>query len=489
MAMLLAALVTGLALAPGPASAADAPAVEAFGINGGFLWRDGLRPLPTATHAAAIARTGIRTVRTPPVWGLVEPNAPDPRTGKHRFDWSSTDLIARDLATNGLRWDAVLCCSTTWGSVLPGTNVAPPQVKPFSEYAAAVAERYGRRGGFWRTNPDLPYVPMVNFQVWNEPNLPGSWFPSPQPERYAELYAATRTAVLAVDPHARVSIGALAHSAPDSPANASGFLRAMFRARPQLAGAVDAVGLTIYRPTAEQVLAQVVDARSTLDELGERSTPLDVSETGWTTQGSVPLTDIAPVSEAQRGVLLTRLVELLTEADCGVGNVSPFAWVTAQDNPLDASEFFGLADERTAALKPSGAALTGAIRRAGRADLPQAAPCGRADLRRLVAAPVSATKPFGVSVTRRCRTRRLAVRFGVGDAPEPLRRFVITGPGGVRRTVTDPDGAGPAAVATNQKFRLARRPRGRVTVVALDELDRERASEVVPLSNCRVKRR
>lgn len=485
---LAAAVAFVITPARGQARGAPATAPQPFGINGGVLWPDGNKLLPTARHADAIGASSLRSVRAIPFWDLIE-RFPPGRAGVHSFDWRTTDPIAENLARNGLRWDALLGFSTPWAGDVPGTTAGPPRTAPFSEYAAGFAARYGRNGAFWKANPQLPYTPVTSYQVWNEPNLPGSPTAIAAP-RYAELYLATRKAVLAVDPHARVAVGGLVHSSPSGDGNAGAFLREMFAARPDLSGNIDAVGITIYRQNPAQILGQVASARALLDELGERRTPLDINETGWTTNGTVPLTDITAVTDERRSELFSDLVRLLVGADCGLGTVTPFAWVSAEDNPLDASAFFGVADRMTAALKPSGRALVAAIRAATDPGAAAAGGiCGRADLPRLLEARRRKAVPLVVASTRRCAGRRLSVRFSLGADPEPFQRLEIALPGGVKRTVQDPDAGGPALAPTSVKLPFGKRPRGRVTVTAFDELGRERARVSAPLSRCRVKTR
>lgn len=459
---------------------------ERFGVNAGLLWRDDSRLQPEL-HAAAIGRSGLRSVRAIAFWNLVEPGPPDPRTGEHRFDWRDTDRIAEQLARNRLRWYALLGFSTAWGGEVPGTTFGPPRIQPFSEYAAAFARRYGRRGTFWKERPELPYAPVVSFEVWNEPNLFTFWLPRPEPDRYADLYLAVRTAVHQVDAHARVVVGGLAHSTSDD-SNASGFLRRMFDARRELTGNVDAVGLTVYSRTAEQTIGQIVEARRTLDALGERSTPLDLNETGWTTSGVLPFT-VAPVDEHERVARLTRLVELLAASDCGISTVMPFAWVTAEDNPADQSAWFGLADRATASLKPAGAAYVAAVDAAlGTGSRSVTTACGRRDLPPFVQAPRHVPRRFTVRLVRRCSARRLKVHVTLGDEPEPYQRLEVALPGGGGRVVLDPDAGGPAAARTVLAVKLPRR-RGSVLATAFDELGRARARGSARLARCPARRR
>ncbi len=471
-----------------PAAAQNAPPRAPFGINGGVLWPDGMNLLPTAVHAAAIGRTPLTTVRAIPFWDQIEPLAPDPRTGAHSYDWTRPDAIAAHLARNGLRWDALLGFSTIWAGQVPGTTGGTPRAGPFATYAAAIARRYGRDGEFWRLRPELPYVPMTTFQVWNEPNLPGSAL-AIDPKEFANIYLATREAIHRVDPSARVAVGGLVHSAPSGDGNAASYLRAMFAARPDLRGNIDAVGLTIYRQTPEQVLEQLRTARAVLDELGARDVLLDLNETGWTTRGLVPLTDLSAITEQERSARLTRLVELLAAADCGIASVEPFAWVSSEDSALDGAAWLGLANRGDAGLKPSGAALVAAITAVLERPPVGMTVCGRPDLPRLVRPDFRRPQPFAPRVTKRsCASRRFTLRYGSGGAAEPISRVEVTLPRGKPRPVTDPDGAGPLEVPGAVRLPIPRRA-GHTTVVAYDAQGAESERHRLTVRRCPTRKR
>src|SRR3954451_8484310 len=74
----------------------------------------------------------------------------------------------------------------------PGTSARggmkpPAQPERFAGWAALMVQRYGRSGSFWKDHPDTPKLPVVSWQVWNEPNITAWWAPSPDPAAYASL--------------------------------------------------------------------------------------------------------------------------------------------------------------------------------------------------------------------------------------------------------------------------------------------------------------
>jgi hypothetical protein len=188
------------------------------------------------------------------------------------------------------------------------------------------------------------------------------------------------------------------------------------------------------------------------------------------------------VSEAARAARLDELLRLLAANDCGVATVMPYAWTTQEVNPADQSHWFGLAEPRTAVVRPSGAALRAAVT-ALRAAPPAVQPgaCGRPDLPGLrLARP--APRPFRLRAARACRARRATVRWTTGALAEPLRAFSLrVGRRLVRRS--DPDGAGTAPVPTSVQVTV---PRGgaRLAIRAYDELGVERARASLRVPAC-----
>src|SRR5205814_4680090 len=129
--------------------------------------------------------------------------------------------------------------TTLWDASIPGYDHSPPRSPAdFAAYGAAFASRYGTGGTFWRTHPTIPAKPIATYEIWNEPDGPGFWLPTAQPDRYADLYLAARAAITAEQPDARVIVGGLTQPTT--------FLPAMVAARPQLRGHVDGVAIHPY---------------------------------------------------------------------------------------------------------------------------------------------------------------------------------------------------------------------------------------------------
>src|SRR6266545_655332 len=122
-----------------------------------------------------MAANGVGAVRLLVNWNLVEP-----RQGVR--DWTYYDNYVAGLAAAGLQAQ----------HQLPGDRASA---------------RYGRNGLFWKQHPTLPYLPMVDWEVWNGPSLSDSWGTRPNRRKYVRLLRLTGTGVRSADPRTRIGIG------------------------------------------------------------------------------------------------------------------------------------------------------------------------------------------------------------------------------------------------------------------------------------------
>ncbi len=227
----------GGAQLPAQAPAVPAPATTAFGATVNTLFNAPLyTPAQISAQLAALRSTGATLGRSDVLWEKIEPHPPT--GGVHHYDWAFDDMIAGDLAAQGLTWLAILDYAANWAKAYPSQLHSPPRSpSEFATFAGAFAARYGPGGAFWRTHPELPPHPVDTYEVWNEPDG-NFWYPAPSAAAYVALYLRTRAAIDAVMPGSRVIVGGLA----DPP----GFLTRMLSAEPQLASHVDGVAIHVY---------------------------------------------------------------------------------------------------------------------------------------------------------------------------------------------------------------------------------------------------
>jgi hypothetical protein len=312
-ALLLAVLA--LAVSGGTAAHA-AQGSELFGVSVNRIINDDFTPSHWDAPLRAVRATGLRQARTDAFWMWAEPARPV--RGVHRYDWRRLDAVATALASHGLRWLPILDYSALWAASDPANYHSPPKSNAdYAAYARAFAARYGRGGSFWAKHPRLRALPVTTYEIWNEPNN-GKWFwrPRPDPARYADMYLRAHAAIHAVDPRATVVVGGLV-------AHAS-FVMAMYAARPDLRGHVDAIGWHAYSPQVSGLEKDVRDLRDALEVLGEAHVPVHITELGWPTTGNDP----GVLPERARAAALEASAARLARSDCGIRAVIAYTWST-----------------------------------------------------------------------------------------------------------------------------------------------------------------
>lgn len=140
---------------------------------------------------------GSRVARVSIPWYFIEPV-------ESSFDWSQIDSAVDALVAQGQSVIGVLLSSPTWFNGQSGTNhqwKVPGSLSMadfstgFAGFATAAVARYKDR--------------IIHWEIWNEQNETAFWLPTPSASDYKTLYDATRAAILAEDPGARVAVGGL----------------------------------------------------------------------------------------------------------------------------------------------------------------------------------------------------------------------------------------------------------------------------------------
>ncbi len=291
----VAALLCG---ALGSASSAQAAGNGIFGI----VSFD--RPTPPALQQ--MAANGVSSMRLGVGWGYVEP-----RPGVR--DWSYYDGVISDMVRAGIQPSPLLFGVPGWIS----PNPAHPPIYTQDErdrwtaFVHDLAARYGRGGEFWRLHPELPQLPLVDWEIWNEPNLSGFWDGRPSPRGYARLLRLTRSALRSADPTAQAIVGGI-FPPPRRHFGVSlqSFLTRLYRA-PGARRAIDAVAIHPYAKTPRGVLAACTEARQLINRKRDRRAPLWITEVGWSTGGAG--LDLSPyrATEAGQALDLERTFRLL----------------------------------------------------------------------------------------------------------------------------------------------------------------------------------
>jgi hypothetical protein len=359
--VVLAAAVLVLGGDDGADEGPSVPRSEFYGVNAPELRVLATPELSEAldAHAREISDRGIGWARI--AFGQkVEQPVPGP------IDWSAPDEFVSAFARHGVRTAAVFIGTATWAASPQtepqcGSKAAPADARGWAAFLGAAAARYGPDGEFWEENPELPQLPILDFEVGNEPNTAMFWCPAADPEQYATVYRAAHDAILDANPEARPVLGGLApnfdHPTPGN-VPVPEFLRRMLAADPALADQIPAVAIHPYGPTPEFVIQSIRAFRVVLRDVGLGETPMIANETGWYTQG--PLGTRYADDEA-RTRFVGEIAAVADRTDCGLERFGIHAWTSNERLPDFPNDWFGIADPRTGAPRDAAIAYGRAI--------------------------------------------------------------------------------------------------------------------------------
>jgi polysaccharide biosynthesis protein PslG len=275
-----------------------------------------------------MAQAGIGAVRVLVNWNDVEP-----RQGVR--NWSVYDNYFGRLAAAHLQVQPLLLGEPSWIPRFP----RPPIFGSFAQsnwqsFLTELAARYGRNGVFWQQHPELPYLPLVDWELWNEPNLSGYWGGKPSPRQYVRFLRVTGAGLRAADPQARIGIGGIfppprAHYGITLQA----FLNGIYRI-PGASSAFDAVAIHPYATRPKGVLAATRQTRAIMNRHHDRATPIWITEFGWSTGGLRWRTSFFRAKEPAQAKFLSRTYRLLIANRARLG-IERAVWHAWQDGPAD----------------------------------------------------------------------------------------------------------------------------------------------------------
>jgi hypothetical protein len=254
-------------------------------------------PLEPATNIAGVAVPGIRllyrdaaeadlildrTVRLGAGWLRTDGAFAELSPAPGRYDWSRLDRLVAAARARQLSVLLVLGTTPSWARP-PGMewNYGPADDAgraAFAGFAGRAAHRY--RGQ------------VAAYEIWNEPNLPGSWAPRPDPASYLDLLSAAFTAIKHADPPAVVLSGGT--GAGDDGIDAVLWYRTLYAGG--LRSVTDGIAVHPY-PNGTAVttgeLPKALEIRRLMDENGDAAKPLWGTETGAPTAGAHSMSEQA----------------------------------------------------------------------------------------------------------------------------------------------------------------------------------------------------
>jgi polysaccharide biosynthesis protein PslG len=277
-------------------------------------------PLPGPAELARLGDGGVGTLRINLAWGSVQsgPDAP--------YDWSHYDPVVLRAAKSGVRVLATVYSTPSWAA---STAEIPPldsDLSGFEDFARAAARRYGAAGTFWADHPDVPKLPISDWQLWNEPNSPLFWKPSPNAGQYLSLLRGFSSAVKGVDPAARILLGGL-FPTPTGGISLDDFLSALYEGGGRRL--FDAVALHPYARTPRIALDRVEQARGVMRRFGDADKPIWITEVGWASRGTPPGLVVGPAGQAD---YLRQTFELAL-ADRDRLGIAGVVWYSLNDTP------------------------------------------------------------------------------------------------------------------------------------------------------------
>jgi polysaccharide biosynthesis protein PslG len=265
--------ILAVALLGPPASAAAAPAPPGFTV--------GISPQTPAGDAdyALMAEAGVKSLRLPLGWASVEPQSPyfSPP------DWSGFDRSVALAAEYGMRVFPFVSGSPPW---VAGREAVEPVRQAWAgrawrTFLREAVRRYGSHGSFWRENPELPFLPIQAWEIWNEENIV-TFSVRPDPGRYARLLRIAGRAIHGADPGAKAILGGLFGRPLQVPPNvpSGAFLGGVYRAG-HVKPFFDGVALHPYVADVAAMRPQIVNLRRIMRVHHDAATPLYVTELGW----------------------------------------------------------------------------------------------------------------------------------------------------------------------------------------------------------------
>jgi polysaccharide biosynthesis protein PslG len=246
---------------------------------------------PDSSEFARMGAGRVGMLRINFVWGAVQPSPGAP------LDWTFYDTLVGEAARNGIRVLPTVYSSPTWAAARPSYPPAGSHRNEFAAFVHEAAQRYGRNGTYWTTNPGLPKLPITNWQLWNEVNTPGFWYPKPSAKQYVALLRVFSRAINSADRAAKIVLAGLFRQAYVKKAvPLKRFLPAIYRrkAKPLF----DAVAVHPYAKNPRVALDSVREARRIMAKFKDRRSQVWITEIGWATAGTPTALVVSPLRQA-----------------------------------------------------------------------------------------------------------------------------------------------------------------------------------------------
>jgi hypothetical protein len=260
------------------ALAAISPPAAAAYLPPGFI---GVSPQNAASGSdfELMRGAGVQSVRLPLYWSQVQARPPIVADA----DWSGFDREVGLAAEAGIRIMPFVWGSPEW--IAPQPIDLPVRSSwqrwGWSRLLREAVGRYGPEGSFWEENPELPFLPIRRWEIWNEENIV-TFADRPDPAAFARLIRISGRALHNADPGSKAILGGFFGRPLQVPPNvASGnFLSRLYRAG-NVKPYFDGVALHPYVARARAMGTQIANLRRIMRVHHDARTPIYVTELGW----------------------------------------------------------------------------------------------------------------------------------------------------------------------------------------------------------------
>lgn len=236
------------------------------------------------------------------------------------------DRLVAAAAQRHLSLLPVVTGTPRWAAALSpaASPSAPPSPSAYAAFLTVLVHRYGPRGTFWSSHPQLPVVPIRMWQLWNEPHFVRYWSQQPFAPGYIRVMAVAHAAIKRADPGAQVVLAGLA--------DYSWQYLADIYAVPGAGRTFDVVAIHPYTARPTGVIEILRRVRAVMDRSGDSRKPILATEITWpSSQGKAPPQFGVGTTEAMQAQLLSQEFPLLERNRARLG-LSGFFWYTWMGN-------------------------------------------------------------------------------------------------------------------------------------------------------------
>jgi polysaccharide biosynthesis protein PslG len=218
----------------------------------GVAVSDTLQHMTDAQLQSALAdmsAAGFTWIRFDLEWATVQQKGPS------SYNWQPYDRIVAAANAKHFHLLPTLAFAPDWARQADckgNYSCAPADMNQYAGFAKAAAARYSQQG-------------IYAWEIWNEPNLNGFWFPAPSAASYTAMLKATYPAIKATEANSIVLTGGLG-SLDDYPSSIEqvDFMKQLYGAGAK--GFFDAVG---YHPYSYPIIPTAVRDWSGWSKMGD----------------------------------------------------------------------------------------------------------------------------------------------------------------------------------------------------------------------------